>query len=38
MVALAERKIVELEQQIASHRDLSTSLMFEPEDDVEDDE
>jgi hypothetical protein len=30
-VALAEWKIAELEQQIATHRDLSTSLTFEPE-------
>ena len=30
-VALAERKVAELERQIASHRDLSTSLTFEPD-------
>jgi hypothetical protein len=30
-VALAEQKIAELEQQIATHRDLSASLTFEPE-------
>jgi len=38
VVALAERKIAELQAQIASHRELSTSLMFEPVDDTEHDE
>jgi hypothetical protein len=37
VVALAERRIAELQQQIASHRELSTSLTFGPADDAEGD-
>ncbi len=34
VVALAERKIAELQEQIESHRELSTSLTFDPADDA----
>jgi short chain dehydrogenase len=37
VVALAERKIAELQEQIASHRELSTSLTFDPADNAEGD-
>ena len=37
MIALAERKIAELQEQIESHRELSTSLTFDPVDDAEGD-
>ena len=36
IIALAERKIDELHAEIESHRELSTSLMFDPEDQVGD--
>jgi hypothetical protein len=35
VVALAERKIAELHEQIEAHRELSTSLTFDPADDAE---
>jgi hypothetical protein len=35
VVALAERKIAELQEQIASHRELLTSLTFDPADNAE---
>ena len=36
VIALAERKIDELQAEIASHRDLSTSMTFDPEDQARD--
>jgi len=36
VIALAERKIDELQAEIASHRELSTSMTFDPEDQARD--
>jgi hypothetical protein len=35
VVALAERKIAELHEQVEAHRELSTSLTFDAADDAE---